>query len=62
MRFQLAVEIKSDSQPHVIFFVLVPQNVIVVHGELFVFVDSMLSGMRWVLCWDVVVRIDVPMV
>jgi hypothetical protein len=24
---------------HVIFFVLVPQNVIVVHGELFVFID-----------------------
>src|SRR5438128_6718686 len=43
-RFQLALEIKSDSQPHVIFFVLVPKNVIVVHGELFVFVTESLSN------------------
>src|SRR6266480_2010748 len=46
--FIALLEIKSDSQPHVIFFVLVAKDVPVVHGKLLVIVTERLANRQLV--------------
>ena len=38
-----ALKLKSDSQPHIVFLVLVTENVTVVRGELFILVAESLT-------------------